>query len=196
MSKHSITNCSENFMSEMGSAHRSCVVWLTGLSGAGKTTIAHALAENMRELHLNCGVLDGDELRKGLNANLGFSAEDRLENVRRVAHVAKLMLPHIHVVIVAVISPTKAGRDLAREIIGDAFLDVFVDAPISVCKLRDPKGLYKRVQAGAIAQFTGISDVYEPPVNPALRLRTDELSVDEEVRKLKQLVCDSLLMPD
>lgn len=168
--------------------HSGCVLWLTGLSGAGKTTIANALTIALKESGVTCAVLDGDELRKGLNANLGYCQEDRLENVRRVAHVASLFAAHVEVVIVAVISPTRAGRKLAKGIIGERFLEIFVDAPIPVCESRDPKGLYQKVRAGSIGSFTGISDIYEPPASPALRLRTDTLSIAEEVSKLKELV--------
>ncbi|WP_250480683.1 adenylyl-sulfate kinase [Caballeronia sp. GAOx1] len=175
-------------MSRVGSQGLSCTVWLTGLSGAGKSTIARALEQELLKLEIACSVLDGDELRKELNEDLGFSKDDRLENVRRTAHVAKIMLRHVHVVIVAVISPTRDGRELAREIIGAPFREIFVDAPISVCSSRDPKGLYGQARIGRIAQFTGVSDVYEPPLNPALRLRTDELSVDQAVEELKRLI--------
>ncbi|WP_250440109.1 MULTISPECIES: adenylyl-sulfate kinase [unclassified Caballeronia] len=165
-----------------------CVIWLTGLSGAGKTTIADALAARLREIGATCAVLDGDELRKGLNSDLGFSSQDRLENIRRVAHVAAVCATHLEVVIVAVISPSIACRKLAAGIIGESMLEVFVDAPISVCESRDPKGLYHKVRAGQVEKFTGISDPYEPPTSPALTLKTDVLSISEEVDKLTALI--------
>ena len=171
------------------SSHESgCVIWLTGLSGAGKTTIATALSASLDSSRIKCAVLDGDELREGLNSNLAFSPEDRLENVRRVAHVAKLVRQHVEVVIVAVISPTRAARELAKDIIGPGFFEVFVDAPVSVCESRDPKGLYRRARAGNIHRFTGVSDPYEPPASPALRLRTDRLSVKEGTKELLKLI--------
>ncbi len=161
---------------------------MTGLSGAGKTTISNAFAESLKASGITCAVLDGDELRKGLNANLSFSPDDRKENVRRIAHVAKLLTAYVEVVIVAVISPTRACRELARGIIGEHFFEIFVDAPISICESRDPKGLYKQVRAGRIGNFTGLSDTYEPPSSPSLHLQTDRLSVDEEIRQLKELL--------
>jgi adenylyl-sulfate kinase len=166
----------------------SCVIWLTGLSGAGKSTIAQALASNLKDAHINCAVLDGDELRKGLNSDLSYSSQDRLENVRRVAHVAQLFRGHADIVIVAVISPTMIGRELARRVIGEGFFEVFVDAPVAVCESRDPKGLYHKVRAGAITQFTGVSDPYEPPPSPTLHLKTDELSIADEVGMIRTLI--------
>jgi len=165
---------------------------LTGLSGAGKSTIAAALDHELRNLRISCAVLDGDELRTGLNSDLGFSPEHRHENIRRIAYVARLLLVYARVVIVAAISPTRSGRALAKDVIGDGFFEVFVDAPISVCEARDPKGLYREVRAGKITNFTGVSASYEPPTAPALVLRTDALSVADEIKKLLILVADLL----
>ena len=149
------------------------MVWLTGLSGAGKSTLATAVeAALIRAGHAAC-VLDGDNLRHGLNADLGFSPEDRRENIRRAGEVAALFADAGLIVIAAFISPYRAGREAAREAIGAArFLEVFLDAPLAVCERRDPKGLYRRARAGEIAEFTGISAPYEPPEAPALTLDT------------------------
>lgn len=144
-------------------------IWLTGLSAAGKSTLAFALERVLIEAGHPCYVLDGDNVRHGLNNNLGFSAEDRAENIRRVAEVAKLMNDAGLIVITAFISPFRADRDKARVIIGDGvFQEVFVDAGLDACEERDPKGLYKKARAGQIPDFTGVSSPYEPPLNPDL----------------------------
>lgn len=144
-------------------------IWLTGLSAAGKSTLAFALERILIEAGHPCYVLDGDNIRHGLNNNLGFSAEDRTENIRRVAEVAKLMNDAGLIVITAFISPFRADRDRARTIIGEGvFKEVFVDAALNVCEERDPKGLYKKARAGQIPEFTGISSPYEAPLNPEL----------------------------
>lgn len=144
-------------------------IWLTGLSAAGKSTLAFALERVLIEGGHPCYVLDGDNVRHGLNNNLGFSAEDRSENIRRVAEVAKLMNDAGLIVITAFISPFRADRDNARAIIGEGvFQEIFVDAGLDVCEKRDPKGLYKKARAGYVSEFTGISSPYEPPLNPEL----------------------------
>ena len=150
------------------------VIWLTGLSGSGKTTIAENLKNKLRD-SLSIIILDGDEIRKGLNKDLGFSFEDRTENVRRIAEIAKFLMDKNFMVIVAVISPRKSQRELAKNIIGeDNFLEVFVDAPLRICKERDPKGLYKAVERGEIKNFTGITDRYEiPSPNHSFWLHTE-----------------------
>lgn len=148
-------------------------VWLTGLSGSGKSTVAVVLEQLLVGLGRPAYRLDGDNLRLGLNADLGFSAEDRAENVRRVGEVAKLLADAGVVAIVPLISPYRAGRDHARRIHQEArlpFLEVFVDTPLSVCEQRDPKGLYAKARAGEITGFTGIDDPYEAPVRPDLAL--------------------------
>lgn len=140
------------------------VVWLTGLSGAGKSTLAQALADGLRAHAQGCCVLDGDALRQGLNRDLGFSPADRAENMRRVAEVARLMSQAGLVVLVALISPYRKDRALARHIIGpEHFLEVYVDTPLAVCESRDPKGLYRRAREGLLPQMSGIGDTYEPP---------------------------------
>lgn len=164
--------------------HRGAVVWLTGLSGAGKSTIAQALERELFNRAMLTYVLDGDNIRHGLNSNLGFSPEDRVENIRRVSEVAKLMADSGVVVITAFISPYRLDRSRAREIAleGKAeFVEVFVEAPLEVCEARDPKNLYKKARAGEIRDFTGIDAPYEAPDDPEIVVRTDQQSIDESV---------------
>ena len=164
---------------------RPLTVWLTGLSGSGKSTIACALKKCLTEAGRICYILDGDDLRKGLNRDLGFSPEDRTENIRRIAEVARLFNEAGLWVIVAFISPYRADRHSARETIGrDRFVEVFIDAPLVVCERRDPKGLYKKARAGLIPEFTGVSAPYEPPDRPALVLSTDRENVSQSVERL------------
>lgn len=163
---------------------RGGTVWFTGLSGSGKTTIAAAVERALVSAGRPAYLLDGDNLRHGLNGDLGFSAEDRAENVRRIAHVAQLMADAGLVVLVPVISPYRAGRQWARDIHRAAdlpFVEVFVDAPIEACMERDVKGLYARAIAGEIPQFTGVSDPYEAPENPELHIKTDEETPETSV---------------
>lgn len=169
--------------------HRGAVVWLTGLSGAGKSTIAQALERELFQRAMHPYVLDGDNIRHGLNSNLGFSPEDRVENIRRVSEVAKLMADAGNVVITAFISPYRIDRQRARAIAleGNAeFVEVFVDAPLEVCEERDPKKLYKKARAGEIRQFTGIDAPYEPPTDPEIRVRTAEQTVEESVATIME----------
>src|SRR6201996_8976261 len=164
--------------------HRGMVIWLTGLSGSGKSTLARALETNLFNRHMQVYVLDGDNVRHGLNSNLGFTPEDRVENIRRVAEVAKLMADAGVVVVTAFISPYRMDRRRAREIAleGNAeFIEVFVDAPLEVCEARDPKQLYKKARAGEIRDFTGIDAPYEPPEDPDIVVRTDRQSVEESI---------------
>ena len=172
--------------------HRGAVVWLTGLSGAGKSTIAQSIERDLFHRGMNTYVLDGDNIRHGLNSNLGFSPDDRVENIRRVSEVAKLMADAGTVVITAFISPYRMDRRRAREIAleGNAeFIEVFVDAPLEVCEARDPKNLYKKARAGEIREFTGIDAPYEAPDDAEIVVRTDEQTVDESVATiLEQLL--------
>ena len=172
--------------------HRGAVVWLTGLSGAGKSTIAQSIERDLFHRGMNTYVLDGDNIRHGLNSNLGFSPDDRVENIRRVSEVAKLMADAGTVVITAFISPYRMDRSRAREIAleGNAeFIEVFVDAPLEVCEARDPKNLYKKARAGEIREFTGIDAPYEAPEDPEIVVHTDQQSVDESVATiLEQLL--------
>jgi bifunctional enzyme CysN/CysC len=164
--------------------HRGAVVWFTGLSGAGKSTIAQSLERELFARGMQTYVLDGDNIRHGLNSNLGFSPEDRVENIRRVSEVAKLMADSGVVAITAFISPYRMDRRRAREIVleGNAeFVEVFVDAPLSVCEARDPKDLYKKARAGEIREFTGIDAPYEPPEDAEIIVHTDRQTVNESV---------------
>lgn len=170
------------------SAHkgqRPVVVWLTGMSGAGKSTIANLLEVELHALGRHTYLLDGDHVRHGLNRDLGFSDSDRAENIRRVAEVARLMADAGLIVITAFISPFGAERALARERIGaDEFLEVHVNAPLAVVEARDVKGLYKKARSGQLAQFTGISSPYEVPQSPDVTLNTDEMTAEAAVAQL------------
>ena len=162
-------------------------VWFTGLSGAGKSTVAHALAAQLAGRAERVFLLDGDDLREGLNADLGFAAEDRAENVRRVAEVALLFSRASHLTLVSVISPYAAGRRHARarhEAAGIAFVEVHVATPVEVCEARDPKGLYRRARAGEIPRFTGITDPYEAPEAPDVALETDGRSPERSAEEV------------
>jgi bifunctional enzyme CysN/CysC len=154
-----------------------CVLWLTGLSGAGKSTIANLVEAELHTRGHHAYVLDGDNIRRGLSCDLGFSDPDRVENIRRVAEVARLMVDAGLIVIVAFISPFESGRQMARGLLaGHEFFEVFVDAPLAVAEARDPKGLYRRARGGQLHDFTGIDSPYERPVAPELHLDTATLS--------------------
>jgi adenylylsulfate kinase len=157
---------------------------MTGLSGAGKSTLAEALRERLAAAGRASVVLDGDALRHGLNADLGFTPDDRTENLRRVAHVAALFKQQGFIAIAAVISPEHRHRRAAREIIGEGFVEVFVDAPLHACEARDVKGLYARARRGEIAHFTGISGPFEVPHAPDIAIETDRLPLDLAVGSL------------
>jgi adenylylsulfate kinase len=173
---------------------RGFVVWLTGLSGAGKTTIAHALAERLKAAGYKVEILDGDVVRQHFSKGLGFSKEDRIENIKRVAYVAHLLARNGVVVIVALISPYREGRNYARQLIGD-FVEVYVKCPLNVLIERDVKGLYAKALRGEIQNFTGISDPYEPPENPEVVVETDKETVDESVDKIWQALIESGYIP-
>lgn len=164
---------------------RSVALWLTGLSGAGKSTVAQHLERRLYNEGFFAQVLDGDNIRSGINANLGFEEEDRMENIRRIAEVAKLYLHSGIITINSFISPLRSMRTLARDIIGASdFVEVFVHAPLSVCEERDVKGLYAKARAGQIKGFTGIDQAYEAPENPDVELRTDLYDLDACVQQL------------
>jgi bifunctional enzyme CysN/CysC len=155
------------------------VIWMTGLSGAGKSTLAMRVEQRLFAKGYHVFVLDGDNVRKGLNADLGFSPEDRTENIRRVGEVAALFAEAGMIVVAAFISPYHSDRDRARAAAGDAFHEVYVSADLATCEERDPKGLYKRARAGEIGEFTGISAPYEPPSKPELVVDTSKQSIED-----------------
>lgn len=168
---------------------KSAVIWFTGLSGSGKSTIASALEKRLFALGRHTYVLDGDNVRHGLNRDLGFTDADRVENIRRISEVARLMVDAGLLVIVSFISPFRSERDAARSLMGEGdFLEVFVDAPLDVCEARDPKGLYKKARRREIMNFTGIDSRYEPPETPDAHLDTARLSVESAVDELLRLL--------
>ncbi len=161
---------------------RGIVLWMVGLSGSGKSTLARALEKDLHQAGFLTQLLDGDNLRTGLNNNLGFSEADRLENIRRAAEVSKLFMNCGIVTICSFISPTEEIRSMAREIIGEGFMEVYINCPIEICEQRDVKGLYKKVRNGEIKNFTGIDSPFEGPVRPDIEIRTD-LEPLEDCRK-------------
>ncbi|AVL00658.1 adenylyl-sulfate kinase [Pediococcus inopinatus] len=165
--------------------HKSAVLWFTGLSGSGKSTIAVELEKQLFERNINSYVLDGDNVRFGLNRNLGFSAEDRTENIRRIGEVSKLFVDAGTITLTAFISPYRADRDHVREILGDEeFIEVFVDTPIEVCEDRDVKHLYEKARRGEIKGFTGIDAPYETPNNPEITIDTSTQSLEASVQQI------------
>ena len=160
--------------------HKAVLLWYTGLSGSGKSTVANAVEQKLLERGCHSYLLDGDNVRHGLNNDLGFTDEDRIENIRRISEVAKLFVDAGLLVSTAFISPFQKDRDQARALLKDAmFLEVFIDTPLAVCESRDPKGLYKKARAGEIANFTGISSAYESPKNAEIHVETENLSIEE-----------------
>ena len=161
------------------------VIWFTGLSGSGKTTLASMLEKRLFELNYFCQILDGDNVRSGINKNLKFTEEDRIENIRRIAEVSKLFMNCGIILLCSFISPTNDIRQMAKEIIGEEdFLEIFIDTPLEVCESRDPKGLYKKARAGEIKNFTGISAPFEAPENPFIRVDNTNPNMDETVRNM------------
>jgi bifunctional enzyme CysN/CysC len=174
-----------------------CVLWLTGLSGSGKSTIANELEKELYRLGHRTYVLDGDNVRHGLNKDLGFTQEDRVENIRRVAEVAKLMVDAGLIVICTLISPYRADREMARALFQEGeFFEVFVDTPLEVCEARDPKGLYKKARSGELKNFTGIDQQYENPKAPELRISAENTPLDVIVGNLLELVIHSTAKPE
>lgn len=165
--------------------HGSCVLWLTGLSGAGKSTLAQAVSRQLEDRGVSSYVLDGDNLRHGLNRGLGFSSEDRRENIRRVGEVAKMFVDSGLIVLAALISPWRRDRECVRNSLEPGeFVEVFVDCPLEICEERDPKGLYQKVRQGEILNFTGISAPYEPPLAPELTIETHSQGLEEAVDQI------------
>lgn len=172
--------------------HRGVVLWFTGLSGSGKSTVAGALEQALHQLGVSTYLLDGDNVRHGLCRDLGFSDADRKENIRRVGEVARLMVDAGLVVLTAFISPHRAERRMVREMLGAGeFIEVFVDTPLAICEARDPKGLYKKARAGELRNFTGIGSVYEAPEQPEIHLDGEQL-----VTKLTAQLLDLLRRHD
>ncbi len=175
---------------------KGCVIWFTGLSGSGKSTLANAVEHVLHQQRHHTYVLDGDNVRHGLNKNLGFSPEDREENIRRIGEVAKLFADAGTIVMTAFISPYRADRDQARELIAEGrFVEVFVDCPLEVCEERDTKGLYKKARAGEIKEFTGISAPYEPPLDAEVKVNTAELSIEESAHAVVASLVEAGLVP-
>ena len=168
---------------------KSVMIWFTGLSGSGKSTIAIALERELHKRGLLCRILDGDNIRSGINNNLGFSETDRVENIRRIAEIGKLFADTGIITIAAFISPNEDIREMAADIIGrDQFMEVYISTPLSECEKRDVKGLYAKARKGEIQNFTGVSAPFEAPLNPSLVLDTSVLSLEESVNKLLELV--------
>jgi adenylylsulfate kinase len=165
---------------EKMNGHKSAIIWFTGLSGAGKSTLAHALEDRLHKNKIRTFVLDGDNVRHGLCKDLGFSDEDRTENIRRIGEVSLLMMETGVIVLTAFISPFIKDRQIVRELAAEGeFIEVYCDASLEVCESRDVKGLYKKARTGEILEFTGISSPYEAPENPELTLATNKLSIEE-----------------
>jgi adenylylsulfate kinase len=172
-------------MREKRHKHRAAILWFTGLSGSGKTTLAFALEKKLYEMGCETFVLDGDNVRRGLSKDLGFDQEDRQENIRRIGEVAQLFLEAGNIVITAFISPYRADRLMVRNQVENGnFIEIYCNASLSVCELRDVKGLYKKAREGLISDFTGVSHAYEIPVSPEIELHTAEENVDACVEKI------------
>ena len=178
--------------------HGGATIWFTGLSGSGKSTIAVALEKVLHGQDKLCYRLDGDNVRLGINKNLGFSAEDRAENIRRIGEIAKLFVDTGVIVLSSFVSPYRADRDLVRKLhedAGMAFVEVYVDVPLAEAEKRDPKGLYKKARAGQLKNFTGIDDPYEAPEKAELVLHTDRMSLEDEVQALLGLLQQRGILP-
>ena len=173
---------------ERMNGHKAVVLWFTGLSACGKSTLAHAVEKALYDRGCRTAVLDGDNIRHGLNKNLGFSPQDREENIRRIGEVANLFVQAGVIAMTAFISPYRADRDKARSLAGDAFLEVYVKCDLDICEQRDPKGLYKKARAGLVPEFTGISAPYEEPLNPELVVDTGKETVEESAQKVIELL--------
>jgi adenylylsulfate kinase len=176
---------------EQLNGHKSAVVWFTGLSGSGKSTVAHMVEEALHRAGCHTYVFDGDNVRHGLCADLSFSAADRAENIRRIGEMVKLFVDAGIVALTAFISPFTRDRERVRQLVGtDDFLEIYCRCPLEVCERRDVKGMYKRARAGEIKEFTGISSPYEPPVDPVLVLDTDKVPLEECAQRVVSMLSD------
>jgi adenylylsulfate kinase len=165
--------------------HKSAVLWFTGLSGSGKSTLANALEKRLHHHGMHTYLLDGDNIRHGINRDLGFSPEDRTENIRRIGEIARLFVDAGLLVLTAFISPYRADREAARSLVaGDEFIEIYLKCSLETCEQRDPKGLYRKARAGEIPEFTGISSPYEEPLQPELIVETDRQTLDESVEQI------------
>jgi adenylylsulfate kinase len=164
------------------------ILWFTGLSGSGKSTLADLVEQGLYERHVHTMLLDGDNIRHGLNSNIDFSPDGRKENIRRIGEVSRLFLDAGIVVITAFISPYREDRDMVRKLAGEDFVEIFVDCPLEICEQRDTKGLYKKARAGEIAEFTGISAPFEIPENPDITVQTAEEDAETSARKILNMV--------
>ncbi|MBN2825664.1 MAG: adenylyl-sulfate kinase [Campylobacterales bacterium] len=190
--QHSTSNNIVWHESHLNKAQRSqlknqkpCILWFTGLSGSGKSTIANALEAKLYQLNHHTYLLDGDNVRHGLNKDLGFDDASRIENIRRIGEVAKLFVDSGVIVITAFISPFISDRAIVRSLVEDGeFIEVFIDTPIEICQQRDPKGLYQKALAGEIKNFTGIDSPYEAPIKPEIHIQTDSMSIENGVEKI------------
>lgn len=191
--KHSVT--AEERWKSYG--YKSCVIWFTGLSAAGKSTLANVLSKELHIMQIKNYVLDGDNIRHGLNKNLGFSHDDRKENIRRIGEVAKLFVDAGLIAMAAFISPYREDRSNVRRLLGNGqFIEVFVKCPVSECERRDPKGIYKRARAGEIKEFTGVSAPYEEAENPEIILKTDEMSLEKCIKTLLNYLRENKYIQD
>ena len=179
----------------MADDYKGFTLWFTGLSGAGKTTISHIVAEELENRDIPLEILDGDVVRENLSKGLGFSKEDRDTNIRRIAFVADLVSKHGTPVITAAISPYREIRDEARDMMGDRFIEVYIEASGDACAERDVKGLYKKAFAGEIKEFTGVSDPYEEPLDPEITLKTEEEDPEQSAAKLIAYLEEQELIP-
>lgn len=180
---------------EQKNRHKGGLFWFTGLSGSGKSTLAHAVEERLFQQGFNTYVLDGDNVRHGLCADLGFSDEDRKENIRRISQMSKLFVEAGIIVLTAFISPFRIDRDNARKIVAPDFHEIYCNCPLEVCEMRDVKGLYKRARAGEIKHFTGIDSPYEEPLNPELSTRTDS-DLEGSVEEVYQYILQAVKTPE
>jgi len=187
--KHSVS--AEDRWGE-SNGYKSCVLWMTGLSASGKSTLANAINKRLHVMGINSYVLDGDNIRHGLNKDLGFNPESRRENIRRIGEVSKLFIDAGLIVLTAFISPYREDREQVRNLINSGhFIEVYTKCPVSECEKRDPKGIYKRVRSGEIKEFTGISAPYEEPETPEIILETDKINIDECIEKILDYLIDN-----